>query len=181
MTWPDKFVAGQAAYHAELRRKRSGQRTTHGPPTPTPELRAKATAARLRAYAIRQDVALALYQGRLGFIELRNMVRTEQAIAHMRVKTVLQCMRWDQSKLTEWRMKDFTCAPENKLGQLRDKQWRQLISAWPMGHYGRQKATIHDLVSRGRPPGTAKYRPWTELPAREPVAPHIIQPRKDMP
>lgn len=132
-TWPPEFVVGNTGRlaHAEARRQVGGRRGAHDPPASTPELRAAATDARLRAYALRREVAHALYQGRLGFMELQKLVRLEPAISHMRLKPVLDAMKWDTSRLTEWRLRELAYDPNVKLGQLRKRQWAVLVSAWP--------------------------------------------------
>lgn len=125
------------------------RRGDHDPPAVTPALIAQANAARTAAYERRREVAHALYQGRLGFIELRNLARSEQAISHMRLRLVLAAMQWDTSRLTEWRMRSFTCHPAAKLGQLGANQWARLVSAWPMPDRVRMAACL----THPTPPG----------------------------
>ncbi len=163
----ENFTAGVAAFraNAEARRQANkGRRGTHELPPSTPELRARADAARLAANARRREVAHALYQGRLGFIELRNMVRVEPAISHMRLKPVLEAMKWDKSTLTKWRLRDLTFSPGVKLGQLKARQWAVLVSAWPMPHIKRMERCLAQPDAGMRAERAARREPaWRRI------------------
>lgn len=132
----ERRLTAAAAKGRRGTRRRSG---AHDPPPASP---ARANTASVVAHARRREVAHALHQGRLGFIELRELVKAERPIAHMKLKVVLRSMEWDTSRLTQWRLSELEYDPTVALGHVGRRQWAILISAWPMPNVKRSAVCL---------------------------------------